>query len=87
MKQRLLISLKTMSESKQFVMKYILARVIVSMIIFIVFVGIFLLAYYQNWHLGITVTVVVILLIAVNISYVWLFWQQRKQNLTNEEDE
>ncbi|MGY3742623.1 hypothetical protein [Leuconostoc inhae] len=67
-------------------MKNWLASVMLGVITLILFLGLFFLSDSQQWPKGITIGLTVILLIIVNASFTWLFWQSRKQHLNEEED-
>lgn len=65
----------------------LIARVVISIISFVLFFWIFMLSNHQHWPLWITIVLVVFLFIAFNMSFVWLYWQKKKVTLDDEDDD
>ncbi|CAM3183066.1 hypothetical protein [Leuconostoc rapi] len=67
--------------------KNLTARILLGILTFILFIIIFWLSSSRHWSLGLTISLVVVLMIIVNMAFTWLFWQSKKQRLNEEKDD
>lgn len=78
-----LILLRIMRQNNK--ISRLIGRLLLGGLAVISFVVLFLVSDWQHWPLVRTLVSVIVLVVLVNVGYIWLFWLARRQQLLDEE--